>query len=92
MVDAKGESKHVELARADAEGTMVTFGNLPAVRLKFEARKLASGSGYIKFNEFLDPASIMPKFEAALKQFAAAPGVMLVRQAMLRWYCSALTM
>jgi carboxyl-terminal processing protease len=77
VVDAQGESKHVDLARADAEGTLVTFGNLPAVRLKFEARKLAGGAGYIKFNEFLDPATIMPKFEAALKQFARAPGVVL---------------
>jgi len=77
VVDASGVSKHVELARVDAEGTLVTFGNLPAIRLKFESRKLAGGAGYIRFNEFLDPVSIMPKFEAALKEFRAAPGVVL---------------
>ena len=32
---------------------------------------------YIRFNEFLDPGSMMPKFEAALKGFANAPGVIL---------------
>ena len=77
LVDAQGERKHVDLERADAEGTLVTFGNLPPVRLKFEWRKLGGGAGYIRFNEFLDPASIMPKVEAALKGFAGGPGVVL---------------
>ncbi len=59
------------------EGVLVTFGNLPATRLHFESRALADGAGYIEFNEFLEPASIMPKFEAAMKSFHDAPGVIL---------------
>ena len=59
------------------EGTLVHFGNLPESRLYFESRTLPDGAGYIRFNEFLDPATIMPKFEAALKGFARAPGVIL---------------
>src|ERR1700679_3022992 len=61
----------------DGDGAMVHFGNLPESRLFFESRTLPGGAGYIRFNEFLDPATIMPKFEAAMKSFANAPGVIL---------------
>jgi hypothetical protein len=56
---------------------MVTFGNLPESRLVFESRRLAGGAGYIRFNEFLDPVSIMPKVEAAVREFGQAPGIVL---------------
>jgi len=59
------------------ESKIVRFGNLPEMRVTFESRVLPDGAGYIRFNEFLDPASIMPRFEAALKTFAKAPGVIL---------------
>jgi carboxyl-terminal processing protease len=62
---------------AGGEGTAVQFGNLPETQLVFESRRLAGGAGYIRFNEFLDPVSVMPKFEAAMKEFAGAPGVIL---------------
>jgi carboxyl-terminal processing protease len=75
--DASGTKKHVEIERAEPKGKLVSFGNLPPQRLVFESRTLASGAGYIRFNEFLDPVSLMPRFEAALKQFAAAPGIIL---------------
>lgn len=58
-------------------GTAVQFGNLPESQLVFESRMLATGAGYIRFNEFLDPVTVMPKFEAAMKEFAKAPGVIL---------------
>ncbi|HEX4137536.1 MAG TPA: S41 family peptidase [Bryobacteraceae bacterium] len=78
IIDDQGQSKHIELQRGGAEkGKLVRFGNLPETRLYFESRALPDGAGYIHFNEFLDPASIMPQFETALKNFHNAPGVML---------------
>ena len=81
VIDEQGRPKHIEIERAQPKGTakgkLVRFGNLPETRLYFESRALADGAGYIHFNEFLDPASIMPQFEAALKSFHAAPGVIL---------------
>jgi len=77
VVDAGGTKKEVEIPRTEPEGKMVSFGNLPAMRLTFEAHKLPDGVGYIKFNEFLDPVSIMPKFEAALKDFGKSAGIIL---------------
>lgn len=55
----------------------VRFGNLPETHVVFESRALPDSVGYIRFNEFLDPGSMMPKFEAALKGFAKAPGIIL---------------
>src|SRR6185312_11566684 len=77
ILDEQGNPKHMEVTRTPPKGTLVRFGNLPETRLFFEARALPDGAGYIRFNEFLDPASIMPQFEAALKGFRKAPGVMI---------------
>lgn len=55
----------------------VTFGNLPQMQLTFETRRLPSGAGYIRFNEFLDPVSLMPKVEKAVNDYADAPGIIL---------------
>ncbi len=77
LLDSNGQVKHVALERADPKGKMVEFGNLPKSRLEFESRTLPGGAGYIRFNEFLDPVSLMPRFEAAVHGFAHAPGVIL---------------
>ncbi len=66
-----------QAAPVDSKGTTVEFGNLPKTRVEFEARTLEGGVGYIRFNEFLDPVSLMPRFDAAMKSFAHAPGVIL---------------
>jgi carboxyl-terminal processing protease len=77
VLDEQGKPKHIEVTRTPPKGTLVHFGNLPETRLYFEARALPDGAGYIRFNEFLDPASIMPQLETAVKRFRKAPGVMI---------------
>jgi carboxyl-terminal processing protease len=77
LLDADGHAKHVELARLAPQGTMVQFANLPETLVEFESRILPGGAGYIRFNKFLDPVTLMPRFEAALHDFAHAPGIVL---------------
>jgi carboxyl-terminal processing protease len=77
VIDERGEPRHMEFGRTPQKGNLVRFGNLPETRVFFESRTLPDGAGYIRFNEFLDPASIMPQFEAALKGFGKAPGVII---------------
>ncbi|MDP9171332.1 MAG: S41 family peptidase [Acidobacteriota bacterium] len=77
VLDENGAPKHISLERAEPPGKLVTFGNLPQSRLIFESRRLPGGAGYIHFNEFLDPVSLMPQFEAAVKEFATGPGIIL---------------
>ncbi|MDP9053939.1 MAG: S41 family peptidase [Acidobacteriota bacterium] len=72
-----GAPNHAPREASPGKGTLVRFGNLPEMRLFFDSRSLADGAGYIHFNEFLDPASIMPKFEAALGNFRNAPGIII---------------
>ncbi len=73
----QGAATTLEAEPAAQPGTLVRFGNLPETRVFFESRALPDSVGYIHFNEFLDPGAMMPKFEAALKGFAKAPGVIL---------------
>src|SRR5262249_6902600 len=42
-------------------------------RMEFEAKRLASGLGYIRFNYFMMP--VMEKVRAALREFRDAPGI-----------------
>jgi carboxyl-terminal processing protease len=82
IVGSKTAVANVEPAASSAntpvpEGTLVRFGNLPETRVFFETRKLPGGAGYIRFNEFLDPAGIMPKFESAMRDYRGAPGIVL---------------
>jgi C-terminal processing protease CtpA/Prc len=71
------DDRYKEAPVASSQGSIVQFGNLPESRLVFESRMLPGGAGYIRFNEFLDPVTVMPKFEAAMKEFANAPGVII---------------
>lgn len=75
--DRNGKQIEAKLEREAPKGEIVTFGNLPPVRLIFESRMLPSGVGYISFNFFLNPVTVMPQFENAMRQFAKAPGVIL---------------
>lgn len=58
-------------------GTLTEFGNLPPLPVEFESARLDGGIGYIRFSMFLDPARIMPKFEAAVREYLDAPGLVL---------------
>lgn len=78
VATAPTQPTHVEPGGvAEPQSKTVEFGNLPNTRVEFESKTLDGGVGYIRFNEFLDPVSLMPKFEAALRDFAHAPGVIL---------------
>lgn len=71
------QSKPATQSQPVITSTAVQFGNLPGTHLEFETRTLAGGAGYIRFNEFLDPVTLMPRLAAALHDFAAAPGIVL---------------
>jgi hypothetical protein len=74
---APAEPKRAEPDTAEPQSKTVEFGNLPNMRVEFESKTLDGGVGYIRFNEFLDPVTLMPRFEAALQGFMHAPGVIL---------------
>lgn len=65
----------IRLARPD--GRTVRLGHLPPGHVTFSTRTLEDGIGYITFNLFIDPATLMPAFNQAMTSFAGAPGIIL---------------
>ncbi len=75
--DAAGHVVEAKLDREPPAGELVTFGNLPPMRVFFESRQLEGGAGYIHFNLFINPITLIPSFEKAVHEFAKAPGIIL---------------
>ncbi len=77
LVDGKGQALTREMARTGSKGKLVRLGYLPPSRVWLESRTLDSGAGYIRLNLFLDPVSVMPEFERAVRSMMHAPGIVL---------------
>jgi carboxyl-terminal processing protease len=75
--DGGGKTVDLKLAEAAPRGARTEFGLLPTQYVWVESRKLKGNVGYIAFNMFLDPARLMPVFEAAIKGFQQAEGVIV---------------
>lgn len=70
-------SRSIKLAAP--AGKLVTAMNLPPISVDFESRKLDDGMGgsvgYIWFSIFLDPVSLTPKINDAMRSFKDCRGV-----------------
>lgn len=77
FLDAKDRKKSLDLTFAPLAGTPAVFGNLPPINVTFESRRLENNIGYITFNIFLDPATVMPKFNEAMASFADTDGLII---------------
>jgi carboxyl-terminal processing protease len=56
-----------QLDRVAPQGQPVKFGHLPPMHLRFESRQVDPEIGYIAFNLFFEPATLMPRFEESLR-------------------------
>ncbi len=76
--DGADQSHTVSLKLAEPHGKRVQLGHLPPVHVWLEHRRLADGRvGYIAFNAFFDPATIMPAFETAVRELADTQGLII---------------
>ncbi len=66
FADASEKIIEREIPRAMPRGEMTGFGNLPAMHVWYDTRRVGH-SGYFGFNMFLDPARIVPAFETAVR-------------------------
>jgi carboxyl-terminal processing protease len=74
FLDERGQIRETAIEREKPSGELSPrFGYLPAQRTEFEAKRLASGHGYIRFNAFMMP--VAEKVRAALREFKDAPGI-----------------
>jgi carboxyl-terminal processing protease len=73
-LDGGNQPQQASLVREHITGEWSpAFGNLPPQLLEFEAKRLPSGYGYIRFNVFVIP--MMEKIRAALREMKDAPGI-----------------
>ncbi|HEY0547680.1 MAG TPA: S41 family peptidase [Pyrinomonadaceae bacterium] len=75
-LDAGNHPRRVEIKREKLKGEMSPpIGNLPSMFTEFEAKRLANGIGYIRFNAFVPP--VMDKLCGALRKLHDAPGLII---------------
>jgi carboxyl-terminal processing protease len=74
-----GEDEHVvrQVELAEAHGKRVRLGYLPPMWVWLESRLLEDEVGYIAFNSFADPATVMDGFGSAVQSFASARGIVI---------------
>ena len=73
-LDGKNQLQTFEVARVERKGEMSpAVGNFPAQEIVFEAKRLADGIGYIRFNIWVVPQ--MPKIREAIRSMQDAPGI-----------------
>ena len=74
ILDAQNQLRVVEIARAtDTRDYSQPLGNLPALPIEFETKRLQNNIGYIRFNAWTIPQ--ISKVRAALKSMTDAPGI-----------------
>jgi carboxyl-terminal processing protease len=67
----------LELVLTAERGNKVQLGYLPPMHVWIHTERVEESIGYIAFNMFIDPANVMPKFNAAMTSFMDADGVIL---------------
>jgi carboxyl-terminal processing protease len=77
FLDGNSKAVVLKIAETAPRGARTDFGLLPTQYVWVESRKLEGNVGYIAFNMFLDPARLMPAFEAAIKDFQQSGGVIV---------------
>lgn len=79
VVFLNGDDQRVarELTFTPRRGTKTRFGHFPEMYVWTEVQTLESNIGYIAFSLFMDPATVMPAFNAAMQAFRDAPGVII---------------
>ena len=77
FLDARGRRVRRRLALEAPPGTPAKVGLLPPIHVRFEQRMIHDDTGYIRFNMFVDPGSVMPAYNDAMAGFREAAGVVL---------------
>jgi len=73
-LDERDQSLEVNLTRERLKGEMSQkFGNFPPQYTEFEAKRLANGVGYIRFNVFV--MLLMERIKTAIRGMGDAPGI-----------------
>lgn len=77
FISSNGKRRVIKLASRPLSGGWASFGNLPAMNLRFDARKLPDNIGYFSLSVFLSPPQVIPAFSAFIKDNQEANGIVI---------------
>jgi carboxyl-terminal processing protease len=77
LVNGKGRATTRSVERERPAGKPTRFGHLPPVWVSFKSRRVGEDVGYIAFNLFMEPVTLMPRYREALREFADTKGVVI---------------
>jgi carboxyl-terminal processing protease len=75
--DERDRDTTIEMERARPRGAEFVFGNLPPLYFWVESRRVRPDVGYIRFNLFFEPETLMKTVERAVKDCAACRGFVI---------------
>ena len=75
-LDGANQLREATITRERLKGEMSErFGNFPPQYTEFEAKRLANGIGYIRFNVFV--MLLMDRIKTTIREMAGAPGIII---------------
>jgi len=77
FLDGHGAKQTLELDRTEPPGAVAHFGNLPPLHVEIEAGKAAPRVGYLRFNLFLDPETLIAKTRQAVEDCRGCDGFVI---------------
>jgi carboxyl-terminal processing protease len=77
FIDGTGKPVEKSIDRAPARGVVTSLGFLPPMRVWLESKRIGSDIGYIRFNQFLDPPTIMKQYEDAVLSCLKCRGMII---------------
>jgi carboxyl-terminal processing protease len=77
LLDEKDQSVGLELDRAKPRGTMATLGFLPPMYFWAEGRKIKPNIGYVRFDMFFEPETLIKTVEEVVKSCGDCRGFVI---------------
>ena len=77
FLDDQEEQITLEVPLGEPRGHKIQFGNLPAMHTWIDTMRIEDGIGYVAFNAFFDPARVNTTFDAAIRSWMDAPGIII---------------
>jgi carboxyl-terminal processing protease len=77
LMDEKDQSVGLELERAKPRGTMATLGYLPPMYFWAEGHKIKPDIGYVRFNLFFEPETLVKTVEEMVKACGDCAGFVI---------------
>ncbi len=77
FLDGEDKEQELKIIRVEKKGKKIKVGHLPSMRVWIDTKRLEGNIGYIAFNHFMDPVTVMAKYNKAVQEFADARGLII---------------